>query len=42
VSAHLVARMPAFADRTPGASDWLRRTVPTTIVGHAYYIYDIP
>ncbi len=42
VSAHLVARMPAFADRTPGASDWLRRTVPTAIVGHAYYIYEIP
>jgi hypothetical protein len=38
VSAHLVARIPAFR----GASDWLKRMQPRAIVGHAFYIYDIP
>jgi hypothetical protein len=38
VSAHLVARVPA----QPGASDWLRRTAPAAVVGHSFYIYEIP
>jgi hypothetical protein len=38
VSAHLVARIPAF----PRASDWLRRIQPIAIVGHSLYVYDIP
>ena len=43
VSAHLVARYPAMADRAlPGAGAWLRQTPPTAIVGHAIYIYDVP
>jgi hypothetical protein len=37
ISAHLVARAPALS---PGGS-WLRRTPPTAIAGHAFYIYDI-
>jgi hypothetical protein len=38
VSAHLVARMPAY----PLASDWLRRIRPMAIVAHSLCIYDIP
>ena len=38
VSAGSVARIPAIA----GASDWLRRTPPAAIVGHALYVYDVP
>jgi hypothetical protein len=35
VSSHYVARAPA------AGSDWLRRTRPIAVVGHAFYIYDI-
>jgi len=43
VSAHMVARYPAMADRIlPGAGAWLRQTTPTAIVGHAIYVYDVP
>ena len=38
VSAHLVARVPAH----PGVNDWLRRTAPIAVVGHAIYLYEIP
>jgi hypothetical protein len=37
VSAHAVARVPAFVD----ASDWLRRVPPVAVVGHALYVYEI-
>jgi hypothetical protein len=36
ISAHTVADAPVL-----GGIDWLRRTDPVAIVGHAYYIYDI-
>jgi hypothetical protein len=42
-SAHLVARIPALAESLGSdAGQWLRRTPPTAIVGHALYVYDIP
>jgi len=42
-SAHLVARVPALAEKLGSdAGQWLRRTPPTAIVGHSLYIYDIP
>ncbi len=37
VSAHLVARMPAFGY----PADWLQRIRPVAMVGHAIYVYDI-
>ena len=37
VSAHLVARLRASPNPT-----WLKTTKPKTIVGHAFYIYDLP
>ncbi len=43
VSAHIVASTPAVAKQTlGGGAEWLRRTAPVAIVGHAYYIFDIP
>jgi len=43
VSAHLVARLPPLGDRfAHGGGAWLRTVSPVAIVGHAYYIYDIP
>ncbi len=36
VSARIVARIPAI----PGTNDWLRRTPPVAVVGHALYVYD--
>jgi len=42
-SAHLVARVPALAERLGSdAGQWLRRTPPTAIVGHSLYVYDVP
>jgi len=42
-SAHLVARVPALAEKLGSdAGQWLRRTPPTAIVGHSLYVYDIP
>ena len=42
-SAHLVARIPALAERLGSdAGQWLRRTPPSAIVGHSLYVYDIP
>ena len=43
VSAHIVASTPAVAFRARGGgAEWLRRTQPVAIVGHAYYIFDVP
>ncbi len=44
LSAHMVARgigelRLRYLD---GPGNWLLRTAPTAIVGHAYYVYDIP
>jgi hypothetical protein len=36
VSAHFVARLPALG------APWVRRLQPKAIVGHAFYIYDMP
>jgi len=42
-SAHLVARVPALAQKLGSdAGQWLRHTPPTAIVGHSLYVYDIP
>lgn len=43
VSASFVARIPAMA-RQLGVSgpEWLKQTKPSAIVGHAYYIFDVP
>lgn len=42
-SAHLVARVPALAEKLGSdAGQWLRHTPPTAIVGHSLYVYDIP
>ncbi len=38
ISASLVARAPAFSD----ASAWLQQVRPMAIVGHAFYVYNIP
>ena len=43
VSAHIVASGQARARITNGSgAEWLRRTPPAAIVGHAFYVYDIP
>jgi Dolichyl-phosphate-mannose-protein mannosyltransferase/SEC-C motif len=39
VSSHVVARARPADSVAPATKDWLRS--PTTIVGHAYYIYDV-
>jgi hypothetical protein len=42
VSAHIVASTPALAARAQGSgADWLRRTEPVAIVGHAFYVFEI-
>jgi len=42
-SAHLVAHIPALAEKLGSdAGQWLRRIPPTAIVGHSFYVYDIP
>jgi len=38
VSAHLLARTLAYG----GANAWVWRTRPVAIVGHSFYVYDIP
>ncbi|HXH28897.1 MAG TPA: glycosyltransferase family 39 protein [Candidatus Polarisedimenticolia bacterium] len=44
LSAHVLARARGeLAERYgDGPANWLSNTKPTAIVGHAYYIYDIP
>jgi Dolichyl-phosphate-mannose-protein mannosyltransferase/SEC-C motif len=41
VSAHLVARLPVMGEEM-GDGAWMRTMKPSAIVGHAFYIYDIP
>lgn len=43
LSAHLVAFLPAIsAGAAPGYGQWLRQVPPTAVVGHSFYVYDIP
>jgi hypothetical protein len=43
VSAHLVAHNSALVRRNYARGDeWMVRTTPRAIVGHSFYIYDIP
>jgi hypothetical protein len=43
VSANYVARAPAEGERfSSGGGAWLQSLRPTAIVGHAFYIFDIP
>jgi hypothetical protein len=43
VSAHIYARLRgALAAEAGTRNAWLLRTPPTAIVGHAYYIWDVP
>lgn len=43
VSSHIVASTPALAQEVyGGGAEWLRSTPPEAIVGHAFYIFEIP
>jgi hypothetical protein len=43
ISAHFVATAPAVGARYAGGGGaWLRTVRPVAVVGHAFYIYDIP
>ena len=43
VSSHIIASTPAIAQKSLGkGAEWLRTTPPLAIVGHAYYIFEIP
>jgi len=43
LSAHLVALLPALgAEVRPGDGQWLRQMPPTAVIGHSFYVYDIP
>ena len=43
ISAHLVAGVPPLGARyTNGGGAWLQTIKPVAIVGHAFYVYDIP
>jgi hypothetical protein len=43
VSAHIVASTPAVAFQARGSgAEWLRRARPVAIVGHAFYIFEVP
>jgi hypothetical protein len=43
LSAHLVAFLPAIgAEVRPGDGQWLRHIPPTAVIGHSFYVYDIP
>lgn len=43
LSAHLVAFLPAIGAKVhPGDGEWLRQVPPTAVIGHSYYVYDIP
>jgi len=42
VSGHFVARLPAYSDHFhDGTSVWLRRTVPTAVIAHSLFVYDV-
>ena len=43
LSAHLVAFLPAIGAKVrPGDGQWLRQIPPTAVIGHSFYVYDIP
>lgn len=43
LSAHLVAFLPAIGAKVrPGDGAWLRQVPPTAVIGHSFYVYDIP
>ena len=43
LSAHLVAFLPAIGAKVrPGDGEWLRQAPPTAVIGHSFYVYDIP
>jgi hypothetical protein len=43
VSSHIIALTPAIAYKSLGrGAEWLRTTRPVSVVGHAYYIFEIP
>jgi hypothetical protein len=43
VSAFWIGRIPAAVETVaPGAAFWMDHTAPVAVVGHAFYIYDIP
>jgi hypothetical protein len=43
LSAHLVAFLPAIGAKvSPGDGEWLRQVTPTAVIGHSFYVYDIP
>ncbi len=44
LSSHCVGRVRAWLDShsEKGQQNWLRETEPQTIVGHVYWVYDIP
>jgi hypothetical protein len=44
LSGDCVARMLAWVNHTgaTGRAAWLRTAQPTAIVGHAYWVYEIP
>jgi hypothetical protein len=43
ISAHIVASTPAIAKRLRGSgAEWLRDSEPVAVVGHAYYVFDVP
>ena len=43
VSAHLVGRIPTVGEKfQQGGGAWLRRMSPVDVVGHAFYIYQVP
>lgn len=43
LSAHLVALLPALGAKVhPGDGQWLRQMPPTAVIGHSFYVYNIP
>ena len=44
MSSHCVARMTVFLEEEfgDGPQNWLVHVVPTDVVGHTYYVYEIP
>jgi hypothetical protein len=44
MSSHCVARMTAYLGQRfgDGPQNWLAHVVPKEVVGHTYYVYEIP
>jgi len=44
LSSHMVARAAALLTKEylDGPRNWLLQTPPTAVIGHAYYVYDVP